>query len=57
MTRKTRPKTAANHLKKFNERYVAGADNPPVLLVVTGGKLSYTRDDGVHVVACGNLGA
>lgn len=49
--------TAATHLKKFNERYAAGADNPPVLLVVTAGKLSYTRDDGVHVVACGNLGA
>lgn len=48
--------TAATHLKAFAKRYVDGADNPPVLLVVTGGELSYTRDDGVHVVSCGNLG-
>lgn len=49
--------TAVTHLKTFAKRYVDGSHVAPVLLVVTEGSLSYTRDDGVHVVSCGNLGA
>lgn len=49
--------TAATHLKTFAKRYIDGSHVAPVLLVVTEGSLSYTRDDGVHVVSCGNLGA
>ncbi|EFN92853.1 hypothetical protein HMPREF9278_2124 [Mobiluncus mulieris FB024-16] len=51
--------TAATHLQAFARRYLEAGNtrHAPVLLVVTGGGLSYTRDDGVHVVAFGNLGA
>lgn len=46
---------AAANLQRFARRYVKSTD--PLLVVVTGSGLSYTRPDGVHVVAFGNLGA
>lgn len=48
--------TAVVHsLKKFASRFDFG--EPPALLVVTGGPVSYQRPDGVYVVSVGNLGA
>lgn len=47
--------SAAANLQRFAQRYVKSLD--PLLVVVTGSGLSYTRPDGVHVVAFGNLGA
>ncbi|WP_421084348.1 ATP-binding protein [Rothia nasimurium] len=47
--------SAVHSLKKFASRFDFG--DPPALLVVTGGPVSYQRPDGVYVVSVGNLGA
>ena len=46
--------TAATHLKAFASKYAK--DKNPILIIITAGKFSYTRADGVHVVSFANLG-
>lgn len=51
--------SAASNLHKFAELYFHPEDEfsqPPILVVITGGGLSYTRKDGVHVIPIGLLG-
>ncbi len=43
---------AAQSLQKFAELM----PDPPILLVITGGGMSYRRPDGVNVIAVGSLG-
>lgn len=47
---------AAENLKKFkNKINLTKSGEPTFLLVITGGELSYIREDGVYVVSIGNL--
>lgn len=47
---------AANNLLKFKERVdTKKCGEPSFLVVLTGGKYSYKRDDGVYVVSIGTL--
>ena len=47
---------AAENLKKFKEKVdIEKSGEPSFLLVLTGGELSYLREDGVYVVSIGNL--
>lgn len=47
---------AANNLLKFKERVdTQKCGEPSFLVVLTGGKYSYKRDDGVYVVSIGTL--
>jgi len=47
---------AAKTLIKFKEKIDLEKENEPVfLMVLTGGELSYVREDGIYVVSIGNL--
>jgi hypothetical protein len=44
-----------NLIQKANDEKRARLRAPDLLLVITGGEMAYTRNDGVHIIPIGTL--